>query len=156
MFVNAGLKKEETPDLGIHMIPQLPEDPVRVKEISGEEISQRLDAIYNEKPLGFEKDPMGANIKMLAQDPLEEVNLRDGDQKRVTYISAKLAPTLKSKVVTLLKENKDCFAWDYDEMPGLGRDLVELKLPIKEGKKAHQANSQKVRTRNSFEDQSRG
>src|SRR3954464_13705782 len=78
---------------------------------------------------------MGENIKMLAQDPLKEVNIGDGDQKRVTYISVKLAPTLKSKVIVLLKENKDCFAWDYDEMPGLGRDLVELKLPIKEGKK---------------------
>src|SRR3954465_10729116 len=135
ILFNEGLKKQETPDLGINTIPHLPEDSVRVEEISGEEIGQRLDAIYDEEPLGFEKDPMGSNIKMLAQDPLEEVNLRDGDQKRVTYVSTKLEPTLKSKVVALLKENKDCFAWDYDEMPGLGRDLVELKLPIKEGKK---------------------
>ena len=35
----------------------------------------------------------------------------------------------------LLKEYKDCSAWDYDEMPGLSRELVELKLPIKDGKK---------------------
>src|SRR3954463_5503835 len=82
-----------------------------------------------------EKDPMGTNIKMLAQDPLEEVNLGDRDQKRVAYISAKLEPELKATVIKMLKENRDCFAWDYDEMPGLGRDLVELKLPIKEGKK---------------------
>src|SRR3954468_7429164 len=125
LLVNGGLKKEETPDRGIHMTPRLPEDPARVEEISGKEISQRLDAIYDEEPLGFEKDPMGTNIKMLAQDPLEEVSLGDGDQKRVTYISVNLAPTLRTKVITLLKENKDCFAWDYDEMPGLWRDLVE-------------------------------
>src|SRR3954468_21070227 len=78
---------------------------------------------------------MASNIKMLSQDPLKEVNLGDENQKRVTYISAKLGPTLKSKVIALLEENKDCFAWDYDEIPGLGRDLVELRLPIKEGKK---------------------
>jgi hypothetical protein len=42
---------------------------------------------------------------------------------------------LKVRVIELLRENKDCFAWDYDEMPGLKRDLVELKLPIKDGKK---------------------
>src|SRR3954471_18525698 len=100
-----------------------------------EELTQKLDVIYDEEPLGFEKDLMASNIKVLAQDPLEEVNLGEGDRKRITYVSAKLEPTLKSKVITLLKENKDCFAWDYDEMSGLGRDLVELKLPIKEGKK---------------------
>jgi hypothetical protein len=42
---------------------------------------------------------------------------------------------LKVRVIELLRENKDCFAWDYDEMPGLKRELVELKLPIKDGKK---------------------
>ena len=49
---------------------------------------------------------------------------------------SKLDPKLKTRVIELLKENKDCFAWDYDEMPGLKRDMVELRLPIKEGKKA--------------------
>src|SRR4051812_17014127 len=105
------------------------------EEIVREEPNQRLDAIYDEEPLGFEKDPMASNIKMLAQNPLEEVNLGDNDQKRITYISAKLEPELKATVIKMLKENRDCFAWDYDEMPGLERDLVELKLPIKEGKK---------------------
>jgi hypothetical protein len=31
----------------------------------------------------------------------------------------------------LLKEYKDCFAWDYTEMPGLDRSIVEHRLPIK-------------------------
>src|SRR3954463_10077921 len=51
MLVNVGLRKEETTDSGIHMIPQPPEDPVRVEEISGEDSSERLDAIYDEEPL---------------------------------------------------------------------------------------------------------
>jgi hypothetical protein len=33
----------------------------------------------------------------------------------------------------LLKEYKDCFAWDYSEMPGLDRSIVEHWLPIKPG-----------------------
>ena len=85
--------------------------------------------------MGFEKDLLASSAKMLAQDPLEEIDLGDGSIKRITYISAKLDPKVKTRVIELLKENKDCFAWDYDEMPGLKRDLVELKLPIKEGKK---------------------
>src|SRR3954463_1911104 len=135
VMINTVLTKKEVTDPEIHTSSKSFGDPVQVEEIIGEESSQRLDAIYDEEPLGFEKDPMASNIKMLAQDPLEKVNLGDEGQKRITYISAKLKPALKATVIKMLKENRDCFAWDYDEMPGLERDLVELKLPIKEGKK---------------------
>ncbi|XP_050914866.1 uncharacterized protein LOC127129785 [Lathyrus oleraceus] len=105
------------------------------KQVPVEPSEQRLDAIYDEEPLGFEKDPVTSSAKMLAQGPLEETDLGDGSAKRITYISAKLDPKLKVRVIELLRKNKDCFAWDYDEMPGLKRDLVELKLHIKDGKK---------------------
>lgn len=95
---------------------------------------QRLDAIYDEEPLGFEKDPLSDGAKMLAQYPLEEIDLGEGMIKRPTYINANISPELRVEVVQLLREYKDCFAWDYDEMLGLSRDLVELKLPIKPGR----------------------
>jgi len=38
----------------------------------------------------------------------------------------------------LLKEYKDCFAWDYTKMPGLDRSIVEHRLPIKSGFRPHQ------------------
>lgn len=73
---------------------------------------------------------------MSSQDPLEEVDLGDGAVKRTTYISAKVQPDMKKKVVELHKEFKDCFSWDYSEIKGLSRDMVELKLPIQLGKKS--------------------
>src|ERR1044072_16964 len=73
--------------------------------------------------------------KMHPQDPLEEIDLGTEGDKRPTYISANIDPKLRSEVISLLKEFKDCFSWDYNEMPGLRRDLVELKLQIKAGKK---------------------
>ncbi|WJX89440.1 hypothetical protein P8452_71439 [Trifolium repens] len=97
--------------------------------------AQRLDCINDEEPLGFERDPLNETPKMQAQDPLEEINIGDGSAKRPTYISASISPDLKRKLVLLLKEFSDCFAWDYNEMPGLSREMVELKLPIKVGKK---------------------
>jgi hypothetical protein len=33
----------------------------------------------------------------------------------------------------ILKKYKDCFAWNYPELPRLSRKLVEHRLPIKEG-----------------------
>ena len=72
---------------------------------------------------------MGSTTKMRAQDPLEEVDLGDGTVKRLTYVSTKIPKEFKDRIVELLKEYKDCFAWDYNEMPGLSRKMVELKLP---------------------------
>jgi hypothetical protein len=36
-----------------------------------------------------------------------------------------------------LKEYVDCFAWNYNEMPGLSRELVQHKLPSKPGFKPY-------------------
>jgi len=94
---------------------------------------QRLDCIYDDEPLGFEKDPLGSTTKMRAQDPLEEVDLGDGSVKRPTYVSAKINREFKDRIVELLNEYKDCFAWDYK--PGLSREMVEHKLPIRLDKK---------------------
>lgn len=40
---------------------------------------------------------------------------------------------MREQIFQLLKQYRDCFAWDYHEMPGLDRKLVEHKLPIKQG-----------------------
>ena len=96
---------------------------------------QRLDCIYDDKPLGFEEDPLGSATKMRGQDPLEEVNLGDNPIKRPTYVSAKVTKEFKERIVELLKEYKDYFAWDYNEMSGLSQEMVELKLPIRLDKK---------------------
>ncbi|CAL8134521.1 unnamed protein product [Prunus armeniaca] len=67
------------------------------------------------------------------EDPLQEINLGTEEDPRPTFISALLKEPLKNELVALLQEFKDCFAWHYHEMPGLDRELVEHKLPIKEG-----------------------
>jgi hypothetical protein len=36
-------------------------------------------------------------------------------------------------MIVLLKEYQGCFAWDYIEMPGLDRSIVEHRLPLKKG-----------------------
>src|ERR1043165_5314806 len=85
--------------------------PPNIQGLKEEVEEHRLDCIYDEQPLGFEKDPM-APEKMQPQDPLEEVDLGEKGDKRPTYISANIDPDLKMKVISLLKEFKDFFAWD--------------------------------------------
>ena len=71
-------------------------------------------------------------------DDLVEVDIGDGDRSIPTFISAKLDSKCKQRITDLLKEYKDCFAWDYTEMPGLDRSVVEHRLPIKSGFWPHQ------------------
>ena len=66
-------------------------------------------------------------------DPLEKVDIGDGSIPRPTFINANLSDDCKTDLIKLLKEYVDCFAWEYSEMPGLSRDLVEHRLPIKAG-----------------------
>ncbi|XP_027359296.1 uncharacterized protein LOC113867964 [Abrus precatorius] len=72
---------------------------------------------------------------MEAQDPLEEVNLGDEKEPRLTFISKLVDEEVKDQLIKLLREFKDCFAWDYDQMPGLSRELVEHRLPIRPEKR---------------------
>ena len=66
-------------------------------------------------------------------DALEKIDLGDGDRPRSTFISANLDPEYKQELIKLLRKYKDCFAWEYYEMPGLDRSIVEHRLPIKPG-----------------------
>ena len=52
---------------------------------------------------------------------MEEVNLGTVEEPKITYISSLISTNLKEHIISLLKEFKDCFAWNYDEMTGLGR-----------------------------------
>ena len=64
-------------------------------------------------------------------DPLEKVDIGDGIIPRPTFVNKNLSVEYKADLVNLLKENVDCFAWEYHEMPCLSHDLVEHHLPIK-------------------------
>ncbi len=73
----------------------------------------------------------------MSTDDLEEVDIGLGDRPRPTFISRNLSPEFKTKLIELLKEYRDCFAWEYYEMPGLSRSIVEHRLPIKPGYKPY-------------------
>ena len=64
-------------------------------------------------------------------DPMEEVILSIMEELRITYISSLLPSDFKKGIIATLQEFKDSFAWNYDEMLGLDRSLVEHRLPIK-------------------------
>ena len=66
-------------------------------------------------------------------DPLEKVDLGDGTIPMSTFVNKNLLAEYKADLINLLKEYVDCFAWEYHEISGLSRDLVEHRLSIKAG-----------------------
>ena len=64
-------------------------------------------------------------------DPLEKVDIGDGTIPGLAFVNKNLSVEYKADLINLLKEYVDCFAWEYHEMSGLSRDLVEHRLPIK-------------------------
>jgi hypothetical protein len=48
-------------------------------------------------------------------------------------------------MIALLKEYSDCFAWDYTEMPGLDKSIVEHRLPLKKGFRPFQQRARQMR-----------
>ena len=91
-----------------------------------------------EAPTKFE------DTKPEVTDPLDEINLGSLEEPRVTYVSSLLQGDLKEQIIHTLKEFKDCFAWSYEEMPGLKRDLVEHRLPIKPEFKPHRQSPRRM------------
>ncbi|KAM2564327.1 hypothetical protein TB2_012625 [Malus domestica] len=69
------------------------------------------------------------------QDPLEVIDLGTEEDPRPIQINGLLGVDDRAKIICLLQEFKDCFAWHYIEMPGLDSALMEHRMPIKEGYK---------------------
>jgi len=70
-----------------------------------------------------ELDKLGQGFT--SADPLEEVDIGDGPTPRPTFVNKNLQADYKAKLIELLKEYVDCFAWSYSEMPCLSRKLAE-------------------------------
>nr|ABA96759.1 retrotransposon protein, putative, unclassified [Oryza sativa Japonica Group] len=74
----------------------------------------------------------------MSADDFEEIDIGPGDRPRPTFTSKNLSSEFRTKLIELLKEYRDCFAWEYYEMPGLSQLIVEHRLPIKSGVRPYQ------------------
>jgi hypothetical protein len=81
---------------------------------------------------------------LMSANKLEEVDIGNGDKPRPTFISANLESSFREELIKLLREYKDCFAWDYSEMPCLDRSIVEHQLPIKPGFRPYKQPPRKI------------
>ena len=106
------------------------------------------DLVVNEDSPAFAagfSDDSKLGYGFTSADYLEEVDIGPGDKPRPTFISKKLDPVLREEMIALLKEYRDCFAWDYTEMPGLDRSIIEHRLPLKKGFRPFQQRARQMK-----------
>ena len=128
----------------------------KVQEIQEEE-ALWTDFVYEEEGRDIELKNLGAepSLKITskveetrgsshAQDPLAEINLGEGSEQQPTYISACLDVLDRDQLLVVLKKYKDCFAWSYNELPGLDRSLVEHRLPMKPNFKPYKQKPRRI------------
>ncbi|KAI5394763.1 hypothetical protein KIW84_061398 [Lathyrus oleraceus] len=65
------------------------------------------------------------------EEQIEVVNLGTDEVRKEVKVGAALEASVKSRMVALLKEYVDIFAWSYQDMPGLDTDIVVHKLPLR-------------------------
>ncbi|RDY13950.1 hypothetical protein CR513_01041, partial [Mucuna pruriens] len=95
------------------------EEPDQPSTPSESVSSEAEDLVDIERCIDREKSKFEAPTK-----DLENVSLQEGAKGR------ELPPDLRAKLIELLKEYADVFAWSYQDMPGLDREIVEHKLPL--------------------------
>ena len=66
------------------------------------------------------------------QEITEAINLGTEKERKEVKIETTLSATTKKKLIDLLQEYNDVFAWSYQDMPGLDTDIVVHRLPLRE------------------------
>ena len=65
------------------------------------------------------------------EEPIEMINLGNEKDKKEVKVGALLIPEVNEKMLELLIEYIDVFAWSYQDMPGLDNNIVEHRFPLR-------------------------
>jgi hypothetical protein len=68
-----------------------------------------------------------------AIEELETINVGNDQIKRELKIGTLITLEEIAEVIALLQEYTNVFAWSYEDMPGLDRNIVVHKIPLEEG-----------------------
>ena len=110
----------------------------RLKEGDGEDgepnslnLTQQPEQVHVAKePMKEALEYMNDNVKNV-QEEIVEIDLNDGEEgERLVKISRSLFEEERRKLITLLREYKDVFAWSYQEIPVLSPNLVTHNLKV--------------------------
>ena len=65
-------------------------------------------------------------------EELETINIGNDQFKQKLKIGTLITLEERAEVIALLQEYTNVFAWSYEDMPGLDKNIVVHKIPLKE------------------------
>lgn len=65
------------------------------------------------------------------EEQTEMINLGTEEDRKEVKVGSSMTEGERNKLIKLLHEYRDVFAWSYQDMPGLDTSIVEHKLPLK-------------------------
>ena len=65
------------------------------------------------------------------EELLDTINLGTEEYKKEIKVGANIELSVKERLIQLLHDYVEIFAWSYEDMPGLGTDIVVHRLPTK-------------------------
>ena len=66
------------------------------------------------------------------EEPVESVNLGTKEDKKEVKIDANLESSVKQRLIQMMHDYVEIFAWSYEDMSGLDTDIMVHRLPTKE------------------------
>ena len=63
-------------------------------------------------------------------DEITSVNVGTEKDPRQVQIGSMLSSEERERLVALLKDFKDVFAWSYEDMPGCNPKIVQHRIPL--------------------------
>ena len=67
------------------------------------------------------------------QEEIEIINLGTEEEKQEIKIGTTMSDDERRKLIALLHEFKEVFAWSYKDMPGLDPNIVVHQIPLMSG-----------------------
>jgi len=68
-------------------------------------------------------------------EALETVELVEEEKAKTTRIGTTLSLEMRTRLIQILKENLDVFAWNHEDMPGISSKVIQHKLNVDPKKK---------------------
>ena len=63
-------------------------------------------------------------------EALETMELTEGEVSKMTKIGTSLSLEMRTRLIQLLKENLDVFAWSHEDMSGIAPGVIQHKLNV--------------------------
>ena len=64
------------------------------------------------------------------QEETEVVNLGVDEERKKVKVGTGMSTNVQDELVALLRDYQDIFAWSYQDMPSLGPNIVQHRLPL--------------------------